>query len=280
MHRKIHLFFALSGKYLRLYLGISIIVFLFVVFFQPFDPELPEFEKNLLFFAGMGLITLVFFFLMQILFQRFLTQNEHNTFENSLVSSLFYFSLVAGTSLAFVFYLKYAGRIQISISIIIRAVAIGIGIASAVSINKTIATAKNRYKKLRVETRNIRDRLKQFSETYGNRYIELISENNSDQFRIPVSEIVFIKSAENYVEVGYYEGDTVKKKLIRNTLKNIEIQLGEFNNFIRTHRTSIVNIRNIEKLHKNFNTYWLSLVNSSETIPVSRQYLMAVKDLF
>jgi DNA-binding LytR/AlgR family response regulator len=80
--------------------------------------------------------------------------------------------------------------------------------------------------------------------------------------------------------VGYQEGNEVKKKMIRNTLKNVEQQLRDFNNFIRTHRTSIVNIQNIDKLHKNFNTYWLSLVNTIETIPVSRQYLMVVKELF
>jgi DNA-binding LytR/AlgR family response regulator len=67
--------------------------------------------------------------------------------------------------------------------------------------------------------------------------------------------------------------------MIRNTLKNIEQQLSEFNIFIRTHRTSLVNIQYINKLNKNFNTYWLSLDNTKETIPVSRQYLLSVKNI-
>jgi DNA-binding LytR/AlgR family response regulator len=107
----------------------------------------------------------------------------------------------------------------------------------------------------------------------------LDSDNASDRIRVLVSEIIFLKSADNYVEVVFHEGGELRKKMIRNTLKNIEKQLKEFNNFVRTHRSSIVNIQYIDKLNKNFNTYWLTLIDTKETIPVSRQYLMAVKDL-
>lgn len=126
---------------------------------------------------------------------------------------------------------------------------------------------------------SMQEKLKSFSESYANKFIELISEKESDNFRIQVSEIVYLKSADNYVEIGYYDDGIVKKRMIRNTLRSIEQQLQEFNNFIRTHRTSIVNIQYIIKLNKNFNTHWLSLDNTIETIPVSRQYLMAVKDI-
>lgn len=149
-----------------------------------------------------------------------------------------------------------------------------------VHLQNTLSWLHSKYKSQLQETKHLQDKLKQFSESYTNRFIELISENESDNFRIQVSEIVFFKSADNYVEVGFHEGSEIKKKMIRNTLKNVENQLREFNNFIRTHRSSIVNIQYIQKLHKNFNTYWLTLDGTQETVPVSRQYLMAVKNLF
>lgn len=280
LNQKINQFFALSKKYFKIYFGISISLFLFVLFFQPFTTVLFEFENRLLFFAGFGLICLIFLFLIQILFQRFLIQNDYNIIDNSLISSVYYFSLVAATSLAFVFYLRFVGQIAVTFTIVIRVIVIFIGVSVVINIKKNIASTLNKYKKLLIENRSLQDKLKQFSESYANRYIELISENDSDNFKVQVSAVVYVKSADNYVEVGYLDGEEVKKKMIRNTLKNAEQQLKGFNNFIRTHRTSIVNIQNIEKLHKNFNTYWLSLVNTKETIPVSRQYLMAVKDLF
>lgn len=136
-----------------------------------------------------------------------------------------------------------------------------------------------RLKKLLSDTHLMQSKLKQFSESYSNKHIEIVSDNESDNFRIQVSEIVYAKSADNYVEIGYHDEGIVKKKMVRNTLRNVELQLAEFNNFIRTHRTSLVNIQYIDKLNKNFNSYWLSLDKTKETVPVSRQYLMAVKDL-
>ena len=125
----------------------------------------------------------------------------------------------------------------------------------------------------------MKDKIKHHTESYMNKYIELISENETDNFRIQVSNIIYFRSADNYVEVGFKDGSEIKKKLIRNTLKNIEQQLKDYHIFIRTHRTGIVNVQVIEKLNQSFSSYWLSLAGTSETIPVSRQYLLAVKDL-
>jgi DNA-binding LytR/AlgR family response regulator len=125
----------------------------------------------------------------------------------------------------------------------------------------------------------MQNKLRKFSESYANKHIEIVFKNGLDNFRIQVSEIVYVKSADNYVEIGYHDEGIVKKKMIRSTMRNVEQQLAAFNNFIRTHRTSLVNIQYIDKLNKNFISYWLSLDKTKETIPVSRQYLMTVKDL-
>ena len=276
----INQFFSLSKKYLKIYLGISIAVFVFVLFFHPFSVEFLEFESTLLFFAGFGLICFIFLFAAQIVFQRPLMQNEDPILENALTASLYYLSFVIFTSLAFLFYIRYVGETPVTFITLIRVLMICTGAIAVAGVQRSLSSTQSRYRRLLLETRGVQDKLKQFSESYTNRYIELISENESDNLRIQVSAIVFVRSADNYVEVGYQEGNEVKKKMIRNTLKNVEQQLRDFNNFIRTHRTSIVNIQNIDKQHKNFNTYWLSLVNTIETIPVSRQYLMVVKELF
>jgi DNA-binding LytR/AlgR family response regulator len=277
---KIVQFFDLSRKYLSTYLGISISVFLFVLFFQPFTTELFEFENRLLFFAGFGLICLIFLFIVQILFQNYLLQTKNNGIDNSLTVSFYNFLIVSLCSLAFVFYIRYVGQIEITFTLAIRAIVISTMVAYTMHSSKALSSWQNKYKSLLIENKNMHDQLKQFSEIYTHRFIEFVSENESDNFKVLVSEIVFLKSADNYVEIGYREDGEVKKKMIRNTLKNVEQQLKEYHNFIRTHRASIVNIQNIEKLYKNFNTYWLSIQDSKETVPVSRQYLIAVKDMF
>lgn len=275
----INQFIALSKKYFRIYLGISISVFLFILFFQPFPSKNFEFENKQLFSAGFGLIVFIILVLVQIIFQRHLLHNEKNEEENSLLDSVYYFTQVALTSVAFVFYIRYVGRTDITFNIVVRAIIICLSAPVTIHLKNTLASMHGKHKILLQENRLMHENLKQFSENYANRFIELNSENESDNIRILVSEVIFIKSADNYVEVGFLEDGEFKRKMIRNTLKNLETQLKEFNNFVRTHRSSIVNMQYIDKLNKNFNTYWLTLDETKETIPVSRQYLMAVKDL-
>jgi DNA-binding LytR/AlgR family response regulator len=183
------------------------------------------------------------------------------------------------TSVAFVFYIRYVGNTGITFNVVLRVAVISLSVPVTIHLKNSLLSLHLKYKKLLDESRLIQDKLKQFSESYANKFIELDSENESDNIRIQVSELIFVKSADNYVEVGFRDGGEVRKKMLRNTLKNIEKQLKEFNNFVRTHRSSIVNIQYIDKLNKNFNTYWLTLTDTKETVPVSRQYLMSVKDL-
>lgn len=278
-NNSINQFINLSKKYFKTYLGISISVFLFILFFQPFPTKNFEFENKQLFVAGFGFIIFIIQVLVQIIFQRHLIRIETDEEDNSLLNSVYYFSQVALTSVAFAFYIRYVGHTKMTFNIVVRVIIICLSVPVTIHLKNSLALLHERYKNLLQEYRSMQDKLKQFSENYTNRFIELNSENESDNIRILISEVVFIKSADNYVEVGYLEGGEFKKKMIRNSLKNIETQLKEFNNFIRTHRSSIVNMQYIAKLNKNFNTYWLTLDETREIIPVSRQYLMAVKDL-
>lgn len=275
----INQFIALSKKYFRIYLWISISVFLFILFFQPFPTNHFEFENKLLFIAGFGFIIFITQVIVQILFQRYLIQNMEDEEYNPLMTSLFYFVQMLFTSVAFVFYIRYVGNTGITFNVVLRVAVISLSVPVTIHLKNSLLAMHLKYKKLLDESRLQQDKLKMFSDNYANKFIGLDSENESDSLRIQVSELIFVKSADNYVEVGFCEGGEFRKKMLRNTLKNIEKQLKEFNNFVRTHRSSIVNIQYIDKLNKNFNTYWLTLTDTKETVPVSRQYLMAVKDL-
>jgi hypothetical protein len=277
--KRVDQFVALLKKHINLYLAISIAVFLFILFFEPFSIERFAFENKLLFVAGFGIILFLFLLITQIVFQKLFTQDEDEISENLFLRTMYNFTLLASTVLAFVFYIRYVGQDEISFYTVLKVIIICFIAPIVLYMQNMARSDRVKYRKLLHESRSMQNKLKQFSENYSNKYIELISENDSDNFQVLVSEIVFLKSADNYVEVGYKENDEIKKRLVRNTLKKIEQQLKEYNNFIRTHRTSIVNIQFVEKLNKNFNTYWLSLSETKEIIPVARQYLMVLKDL-
>jgi DNA-binding LytR/AlgR family response regulator len=225
------------------------------------------------------LLSLLFRLSFKLFFKAYLIHNETDKEENSLLNALYYFSQLALSSVAITFYIRYVGQSAVTFNLVVRVVILCLSIPVTMHLKNKLETLHGKYKYLLHENRLMQDKLKHFTQNYSNRFIELNSDNDSNNIKILVSELVFIKSADNYVEVGFLEGGEFKKKMIRNTLKNIEQQLKEFNNFIRTHRSSIVNMKYIDKLNKNFSTYWLTLDETKETIPVSRQYLMAVRDL-
>jgi DNA-binding LytR/AlgR family response regulator len=88
---------------------------------------------------------------------------------------------------------------------------------------------------------------------------------------------LLIKSAENYVEIVYKDNENNKQRLIRTTLRNIEEQLRKYPEFVRCHRTCVVNTKYILKLSSSYQGHKLKIIDYNDEIPVSRQYLMDVR---
>ena len=107
--------------------------------------------------------------------------------------------------------------------------------------------------------------------------IQFISDNKSDRIDMLPGDILLIKSAENYVEIVYKDNENNKQRLIRTTLRNIEEQLRKYPEFVRCHRTCIVNTKYILKLSSDYQGHKLKIIDYNNEIPVSRQYLMDVR---
>lgn len=89
-------------------------------------------------------------------------------------------------------------------------------------------------------------------------------------------EVLFLESSGNYVSVYYQEEGTVKHKLFRSTIKQVEEVLDTYGCFIRCHRAYIVNTDKIVNVNGNAQGYRLSLHGTELEVPVSRTY---IKDL-
>lgn len=106
--------------------------------------------------------------------------------------------------------------------------------------------------------------------------IEVASEN----FQFDIQQFLFAKVESNYTEIFSLVEDTVEKKLIRITLKELEIQLQKFPHIYKTHRSYLVNLHKITACTGNAQGYQLSLQNYAETVPVSRSNLKEFNEHF
>ena len=186
--------------------------------------------------------------------------------------------LLVFTVAAFAFFIRYVGKTPLSLYIVFKVILVcllPLIILIILYKNKSLAGI---VETLQDQNEYYLSRIGEYEEIGGEEEIDIISANNSDRLTIKIKNIVSVKSADNYIEIFYLENDLVEKKLIRNTLKNIETQLANQRSFIRCHRTSIVNTKYIEKLESNYSGNSLRMSCYEEMIPVSRQYLKPVRE--
>ncbi len=268
----------LIKKKFRLFLTISFGIFLFVLFFQPFPIESFEFNNRLLIIAGLGAIVFFIMLIVSIIFTFVSFNADQKNKETNIPQYLSSFIIVAASSVAFEFYLHYVGLVSITFFVTLKVLLICIIPIVVIGLNELINELKQQNELLVIEKKIIQQHVEKYEDDILNRTIEFVSENISENFSLLIAEVVFIRSADNYVEIVYKEGEIFKKKLIRNTLKNIESQISQYSNFIRCHRICIVNRHYIEKLHKNNDNHWISIKGYDDHLPVSRQYLLKLRE--
>jgi len=279
MNTKLNRLIYLLKNNIGLFLSISFGVFLFVLFFQPFPIEGLNYNNRLLFMAGLGAIVFLFMILIKIVFPWLIRNNDQNNHEPIFLSYMSGFIILALCSVAFAFYLHYVGSVSISFHIMLKVALICLAPPVILRLYDIIKELRQQNDSLIIEQRVIQKQVEKYEEDYLNKSIEFISENNTENFALLIADVAFIKSADNYVEITYKEIDNFKKKLLRNTLKNIEQQIKPYSNFIRCHRICIINKHFIEKLHKSYNNHLLTIKGYDEKIPVSRQYLLKIKEI-
>lgn len=111
------------------------------------------------------------------------------------------------------------------------------------------------------------------SEVTDKSYLTLTVKNLRDVLTINSSSLLYIASADNYVEIHWFDGGQVRKTLLRKTLAETEKEIKrQCQNVERCHNSYIVNINQIKTISGNKGGYWIILNNIDFTIPISRKY--------
>jgi len=109
--------------------------------------------------------------------------------------------------------------------------------------------------------------------------VEIFSENGKEYYSGGLENIIIIQSSSNYVEIYYRESGQVRRQLIRQTLSAVESLLSVMPNFIKCHRSILVNIDQISKLSGASPNVTLESEGLGFNIPVSRQRVTLFRKL-
>lgn len=262
---------------LKLVSMISLGMFLFLLFFHPFDYSVQEFNDQLIFVLGCAIITflilVVFRILLPVSFTRRIRLDSLKiSNEVGLILLIWLF-----ISIANIFYMRYVGNMELTIftglrivlfsafpSVVLKLADVNMGLRSQLkhAVEKSIRLGHDL---------SVAGQEEQIPEVF-------LSESHNDKLEVLPEYLMLIKSADNYVEMIYKDEEEVKQKLLRNTLKNIQQQLKKYPEFVRCHRTCIVNSDYILNLTNSYKGHRLKLLHFEEELPVSRQYLLDIKE--
>lgn len=260
---------------LKSFVGISLGIFLFFLFFQPFQLKNPDFNNQNLILAGFALISLILLCALRVLIPSIFTKtfsDEKWTYWKELIVNLTFLIL---NSIAFAFFARYVGQVRITFHNTI--IIILISLAAMV-----IVIVINEFMRLNSDVKQLKELtgLNSLVEISNGKDVEIefFSENKSDYFQIFLEQVILIKSASNYIEVIYKTADKISRRLIRNTIKNTEELFSKYPTLIRCHRSCIVNKNYIQKLEKGNDGLKLVLFDYPQEIHVSRQYALKIKE--
>lgn len=225
-------------------LALGLWIFIFLVSVGPFDAGPISMKYRFLLMPGYGLIFFLSYLLMiplqEKLVQKALIRRKPVTMEFFVATAFFILCLFLSFSYyqsSFVLgeypFLRYLVEIYIPVFVIIWPIAIGL-----------------RYL--------VKQKLKKTTD------LLVLGNKKYDKIRIRFSNLVFVKAADNYVEVHYLENETLKQKLIRSTLKEIKQKVPEL---IQTHRSYLINKSHVVRWD---NKKTLCLTQAE--IPVSETY--------
>jgi hypothetical protein len=106
----------------------------------------------------------------------------------------------------------------------------------------------------------------------------LVAENGKDFLEIKNKELLYIESADNYCTIFYLVEKGIKKFLLRSSLTRLEGQIKD-QNILRTHRSYIANLSHTERVSGNAQGYFLHLKHNGIVVPVARKYSAIVENL-
>ena len=108
--------------------------------------------------------------------------------------------------------------------------------------------------------------------------VVLVADNGKDKLEVELSDLIYIESVGNYIQVSYYKEKKIAKMLLRGTIKRMEEEPQQPPQLVKCHRAFIVNFEYVERVKGNSLELRIVLKNVDGEIPVSRNNALKIKN--
>jgi len=260
------------SEFYRVAVFIGLSVFLVLAVFQPFGTYNFQHNWKYLLLAGYGaVITLSTMAAWELVNRLFLRQSQNLQWtlrrEFGLIAFVFFFS---ASATYFYQHIALGGSISVAGYLIFMGIAAATSVfPMAILLTVRALQAKNNLEKTTWLAQN--------SKSDTPTTLTLRGENKHETLTILKHELLFLRSADNYVEVFLLKNQTVQRLMLRIALSRIPSQLD--GDFLQTHRSYIVHLNQPLRLEGKSPNYQLvfEALPGAEPVPVSKTYLAEVR---
>ena len=269
--------YPLYGKRWKIAILFCIYIGLFMLIFQPFGLSNYQGVHKTLICVGYGLVTLIVLIfdlsVVQVLFKNWFQYNEWTVKKQIIWQTWVIFSIGLGNSI-YTSALNSSWLVSTFLIFQVYTLAVGIIPIAIVTVFQQNIMLSQNLKSAQEFNSNLHPK----DEIAGDAMVCLVADNEKDHFEIELTQLVYIESTGNYIEIFYTKDQQLKSTLLRSTLKRTEIQLEPYASLVKCHRAFLVNINKIVQVKGNSQGLRLSLKYTSTEIPVSRNFSKGLKD--
>lgn len=260
--------------FLNVMAAISLTIVFILVVFQPFGTANFDHPYKYWILVGYGVVTFVsglfFYFCVSALVSE-TRLNRWSAIDEVLF--LFCIILICQVSCYFYWAAMFAGHLDWSqflsffkIASLISLVPVGVYllfIYQKYKEVKFISSDESPIQKVEHETEDIQ--------------LTIYGAGKNEKIILAPENLYLVKSEDNYVMLFLNENGKIIKRMMRNTLSDIELQIGSL--FLRCHRSFIINPTKIAVIEGNITNTKIGLMDIDIKIPVSRAMVEKVKIL-
>ncbi|MDX2302754.1 MAG: LytTR family transcriptional regulator DNA-binding domain-containing protein [Microscillaceae bacterium] len=252
-------------------LGAGIFVALFLIYFQPFSSPIYQFPNGIWILAGVGVVVSMVLYLSEtifpFLFPQFFSIENWRVIHQIVFSLLLLLLICVGLTL----YFLTIGMMPAFGGIVRYVFSIG-----AFPTFLYVLIDESLLLKQKLNAQN----LSQINPKENASVKQLLLEGtgNKEKLCLQASQLLYAASSGSYVQVFWLKEDVMQNTLLRQTIKNIEFQGSDFPEIKKCHRGYIVNLYQVQEVKGNANGLLLSLKNTKQKIPVSRQFVKEIQE--
>lgn len=252
---------------------ISISIFVFLLLFQPLDISNIENQDKIYLIIGLGIITFlslsVNLMVLPSILPKIFLHREWIVWKEVLWNLWLLFTISFGYFLLY----KILGIVEFDFYMVIKLILIAV-----MPLTLLIVFNQNRLLQLHLHIANDLNKKLNDNKYIHDKLVDFDSDYQKDKFSIKARLIFLIRSADNYIEIFWKEGDFIKKQLVRSTLLKTQELLSEYNYIFKCHRSFIVNVNYIDRVEGNTQGYKLFLENIDFEIPVSKTSIELLRE--